>query len=72
MIVMVNIPEVLAEFLGGQVHAGYYPSRSAALTEALALWRDTQLQPFYTEAFASIDPLWDLVAGDGIDDEQRP
>lgn len=60
----------LGEFLDNQVTEGHYASRSAAVAAALAVWRDTRLQPSYTEAFASIDPLWDLVAGDGIDDEQ--
>lgn len=70
MRVTMRLDRELGDFLDCQVTEGHYASRSAAVTAALAMWRGTRLQPSYTQAFASIDPLWDLVAGDGIDDEQ--
>jgi Arc/MetJ-type ribon-helix-helix transcriptional regulator len=69
MRVTMRLNRELGGFLDGQVSEGHYASRSAAVTAALAVWRESRLQPSYTEAFALIDPLWDLVAGDGIDDE---
>ncbi len=70
MQITVRLDSELGNFLDREVTEGHYGSRSEAVIAALAMWRGTRLQPSYTQAFASIDPLWDLVAGDGIDDEQ--
>jgi Arc/MetJ-type ribon-helix-helix transcriptional regulator len=64
-----NIPDDYLEFLDQQVDDGHYRSRSAALTDAIAVWRTFRLTSSYTEAFAAADPIWDLAVADGLDDE---
>lgn len=63
----VEVSSDIAEFIDRQVEQGHYASRSEVLTAALLVWRDRLLEPAYTEAFASIDPLWDAATGDGLE-----
>ena len=66
MNITVEVSPDIVEFIDRQVERGHYASRSAVLTEALLVWRDGLLEPAYTQAFASIDPLWDATTGDGL------
>jgi Arc/MetJ-type ribon-helix-helix transcriptional regulator len=64
-----NIPADDLEFLDQQVAAGKYRSRSAALTKAVRMLREADMHDAYIEAFADIDPIWDTVTADGLEDE---
>lgn len=68
MKISVNTPDDLVRFVDAQVVAGYYPSRSAAFTEALVAWRLARLESSYDEAFAEVDSDWDSLVGDGLSD----
>ena len=64
-----NMPADDLEFLDQQVAAGKYRSRSAALTKAVRMLREADMHDAYVEAFADIDPIWDTVTADGLEDE---
>ena len=64
-----NMPADDLEFLDQQVAAGKYRSRSAAITKAVRMLRDADMQDAYVEAFADIDPIWDTATADGLEDE---
>jgi Arc/MetJ-type ribon-helix-helix transcriptional regulator len=61
-----NIPDDLLVFLDDQVSEGRYRSRSAALTEALRLWRQHTLTTAYADAFQTADTAWDVTLEDGV------
>ncbi len=61
-----NIPDDLLVFLDDQVSEGRYRSRSAAVTEALRIWRQHTLTTAYADAFQSADPIWDETLEDGL------
>lgn len=61
-----NVPDDVLGFLDQQVGAGYYASRSAALTEAITMWRVHRLAPMYAEAFGEHDTAWDATVADGL------
>ena len=69
MKISVNIPDDQVEFVDSRVSEGLYSSRSAAFAEALRLWRLTELEAGYEEAFAEVDPAWDAVESDGLSGE---
>lgn len=62
-----NVPDDVLGFVDQQVVAGHYASRSAALTEAVTMWRVHRLAPMYTEAFGDDDTAWDTTVADGLD-----
>lgn len=64
-----NMPADDLEFLDQQVAAGKYRSRSAAITKAVRMLREADMQDAYVEAFADIDPIWDTTTADGLEDE---
>jgi len=64
-----NIPAEDLEYLDQQVLAGKYKSRSAALAKAVRMLRDADMHDAYAEAFADIDPIWDVATADGLEDE---
>lgn len=61
-----NVPEDVLAFLDQQVEQGHFASRSAALTEAITLWRVHRLAPMYAEAFSDVTSEWDATVADGL------
>lgn len=61
-----NIPDDLLVFLDDQVREGRYRSRSAAVTEALRIWRQQTLTTSYADAFQSADLAWEVTLKDGL------
>ncbi|GEK85543.1 ribbon-helix-helix domain-containing protein [Microbacterium aerolatum] len=54
-------------FLETEALSGRYPSRSAAIHDAVRLLRESRLADAYAEAYAEgYDDDWDLAAGDGL------
>lgn len=54
-------------FLDGEVATKRYPTRSAAVQNAVALLRESRLADAYAEAFADgYDDEWDAATGDGL------
>lgn len=54
-------------FLDAQALEGRYPSRSAAVQDAVRLLRESRLADAYAEAFAEgYDDEWDAAADDGL------
>ncbi len=60
-----NIPDEVLSFLDEQVATGRYRSRSAALTDAIVVWRESRLGEAYRLAFSEDEPVWDGALGDG-------
>jgi Arc/MetJ-type ribon-helix-helix transcriptional regulator len=71
-----NVPDDVISYMDEQVSEGHFPSRSAALTEAMTLWRLHRLHSSYTEAFSSLDhadeSAWDSAVADGLQPQQKP
>jgi Arc/MetJ-type ribon-helix-helix transcriptional regulator len=61
-----NVPGEEVAFIDRQVRAGYYRSRLAAMGAALKLWRKSELESGYLEAFENSDPIWDRSIADGL------
>lgn len=54
-------------FLDAESLGGRYPSRSAAVQDAVRLLRESRLADAYAEAYAAgYDDEWDTAADDGI------
>jgi Arc/MetJ-type ribon-helix-helix transcriptional regulator len=65
--VSVSIPDDDLAYLDTQTLAGRYPSRSAALHDAIRMLRESELADAYAEAFAEWqDDAWDAAAADGL------
>jgi Arc/MetJ-type ribon-helix-helix transcriptional regulator len=65
--VSVSLSEADLSYLDGQTLAGRYPSRSAALQDAIRKLRESELADAYAEAFAEWhDEAWDEAVGDGL------
>ena len=65
--VSISLSEEDIAYLDGEAQQGRYPSRSAAVQEAIRLLRESRLADAYAEAFGSWDQdEWDLAAGDGL------
>lgn len=62
-----NVPDDVMAFMDEEVKQGHYPSRSAALTEAMSLWRTHKLGRSYAESFQAVDSAWDEAVADGLD-----
>jgi Arc/MetJ-type ribon-helix-helix transcriptional regulator len=71
-----NVPDDVIAYMDKQVSEGHFPSRSAALTEAMTLWRLHRLHASYAEAFSDRDDdedaLWDSAVADGLTPENTP
>lgn len=65
-----NVPEDVLNYVDEQVSAGLFPSRSAALTDAIRTWRDVRLEDEYAVAFTERDSLWDEALSDGLIDRE--
>ena len=54
-------------FLDGEALQGRYPSRCAAVQDAVRMLRESRLADAYAEAYAEgYDDEWDAAVGDGI------
>ena len=54
-------------FLDSEALSGTYPSRSAAVQDAVRLLRESRLADAYAEAFGEWDDdAWDAASADGI------
>jgi Arc/MetJ-type ribon-helix-helix transcriptional regulator len=71
-----NVPDDVIFFMDEQVREGHFPSRSAALTEAMALWRQHRLHSSYAQAFSELDEVggaaWDSTVADGLEPQKKP
>ena len=70
MKISMNLPEDEVAFVDRQVQSGHYRSRSAAMSAALKLWRKSELESGYNDAFEAIDPLWEESIADGLSDSE--
>ncbi|PZQ88408.1 MAG: antitoxin [Leifsonia xyli] len=67
MKVSVSIPDDDLAYLDTQTLSGRYPSRSAALQDAIRMLRESELADAYVEAFAEwADDGWESAAADGL------
>jgi Arc/MetJ-type ribon-helix-helix transcriptional regulator len=65
--VSVSLSEADLSYLDNQTLTGRYPSRSAALQDAIRKLRESELADAYAEAFAEWhDEPWDDAVGDGL------
>lgn len=65
--VSVSIPDDDLAYLDTQTLTGRYPSRSAALHDAIRMLRESELADAYAEAFAEWqDDAWDAAVADGL------
>ena len=69
--VSLNLSEEDVAFIDRQVRAGHYRSRSAVMGAALMLWRKSELESGYVEAFENIDPIWDRSTADGLVESKK-
>lgn len=54
-------------FLDSEALSGRYPSRSAAVQDAVRLLRESRLADAYAEAYAEgLEEEWDAAIGDGL------
>ena len=65
--VSLSLTEADLAFLDAEALEGRYPSRSAALHDAVRLLRESRLADAYAEAYAEgHDDEWDPAIGDGL------
>lgn len=69
--VSLSLSEDDVAFLDRQTLDGQFPTRSAAVQEAVRLLRESRLADAYAEAFGewndlAEDDVWDAAAGDGL------
>lgn len=65
--VSLSLSESDLAFLDAQALEGRYPSRSAAIQDAVRLLRESRLADAYAEAYGEgYDDEWDVVADDGL------
>ena len=65
--VSVSLSEADLSYLDGQTLAGRYPSRSAALQDAIRKLRESELADAYAKAFGEWhEEAWDGAVGDGL------
>jgi Arc/MetJ-type ribon-helix-helix transcriptional regulator len=66
--ISVSLDEKDVAYLDSEELAGHYPSRSAAVQDAIRLLRESRLSDAYAEAFAEWDDegAWESAAGDGL------
>lgn len=62
-----SLSEADLAFLDTEALSGRYPSRSAAVQDAVRLLRESRLADAYAEAYADgYDPEWDTADSDGL------
>ena len=65
--ISLSLSESDVAFLDTEAVSGRYPSRSAAVQDAVRLLRESRLADAYAEAYAEgYDDEWDAAAGDGL------
>jgi Arc/MetJ-type ribon-helix-helix transcriptional regulator len=65
--VSLSLSDADLAFLDAEALQGRYPSRSAAVQDAVRMLRESRLADAYAEAYAEgYDEDWDLAAEDGI------
>jgi len=65
--VSLSLSDADIAFLDGETLSGAYPSRSAAVQDAVRMLRESRLADAYAEAFREWDDGgWDTAAADGI------
>ena len=65
--VSLSLSESDLAFLDTEAAGGRYPSRSAAVQDAVRLLRESRLADAYAEAYAEgYDADWDLADADGL------
>ncbi len=65
--VSVSLTDADLSYLDTQTLSGRYPSRSAALHDAIRKLRESELADAYAEAFSEWDEdAWDAAVGDGL------
>ncbi|GLI26467.1 hypothetical protein ARHIZOSPH14_07090 [Agromyces rhizosphaerae] len=64
--VSLSLSDADIAFLDGETLSGAYPSRSAAVQDAVRMLRESRLADAYAEAFGEWDDDgWDATAADG-------
>ena len=67
--VSISLPDDDIGYLDSETLAGRYPSRSAAVHEALRLLRESRLADAYAEAYGEwTEDDWDVAIADGLDE----
>lgn len=62
-----SLSEADLAFLDAEALSGRYPSRSAAVQDAVRMLRESRLADAYAEAYADgCDPEWDTADSDGL------
>lgn len=65
--VSLSLSESDLAFLDTEALSGRYPTRSAAVQDAVRLLRESRLADAYAQAFADgYDDEWDAAVGDGL------
>lgn len=65
--ISLSLSEADLAFLDGEALQGRYPSRSAAVQDAVRMLRESRLADAYAEAYSEgFDEDWDLAIEDGI------
>lgn len=65
--VSLSLNESDLAFLDSEALSGRYPSRSAAVQDAVRLLRESRLADAYAEAYAEgLEEEWDAAIGDGL------
>lgn len=67
--VSISLPSSLLDFVEEYRIARGIRSRSQVIEQALLALRERELEVAYREASAEVDPAWDIVVADGLDDE---
>ena len=67
----ISLPPVLSHFVEEYQLAHDCKSRSEVMQTALKLLQQKELEGLYRKASHEIDPLFDITANDGLEDETR-
>ncbi|OGT68516.1 MAG: CopG family transcriptional regulator [Gammaproteobacteria bacterium RIFCSPHIGHO2_12_FULL_45_9] len=69
--ISISLPPVLSNFIEAYQLAHNCKSRSEVIQKSLKLLQQKELEGFYRKAASEIDPLFEVTANDGLDDETR-
>ena len=67
--ISISISPSLAVFIDSYKNSKNCKSRSQVIEEALTLLREKDLENAYREASKEVESEWEIVAGDGLDNE---
>lgn len=65
----ISLQKPLVNFLESYQLNHHYRSRSEVISEALKLLQNLELERCYKEASLGVDPLFDITASDGLENE---